>query len=291
MGINHYIGEIKKGLRAPVYLLYGESHFLLKEAVFLTSGIIPEEKRDFSLNIFDMEEGDRPSIDDIVDILNTMPFFDGKRYVIIENIQSMKKKEIQALTDYISNPSPYSVLVMLHRGKLKDDLKGLFQKVRSIPVDIRVHDIPSWIREKARQKGIDLTDGAVDYLIGITGQDIGLISSEIEKISILGKRQVDANDISAISKDEGDYDVFDLIEAIKRRDRPNAFRILKRILDSTESYNILGALNWYFGRLKEDNKSIDPDRIFHLLHEADSALKLSGGRYPLEYLLIRLLQP
>lgn len=289
MGLNHYIAEIKKGLKAPAYLLYGESHFLLKEALFMTSRIVPKDRREFCLDVIDMEESDRPSIDSIIDILNTMPFLSEKRYVVIENAQSMKKGEISTIIGYISNPSPYSVLVILHRGKLKDEFKELSERVKSISIDIRPQDIQPWVKEKARQKGIELTNGAVDYLIGITGQDIGLISSEIEKITLLGKGYIDASDISNIMKDEGNHDVFELIEAIKRNDKEMVFRILGSLLDSVEPQSILGALNWHFSRLKGEDRSLE--RVFNLLHEADSALKASGGKYPLEYLFIRLLQP
>lgn len=288
MGLNHYIAEIRRGLSAPVYILYGESHFLLKEALFMTSDIIPKDNRDFCLDIIDMEETDRPSIDNIRDILNTMPFLGGKRFVIVENAQLMKKREISLIGEYISNPSPYSVLLLLHLGNLKDDFKGLLsQRIKSISVDIRLQDIPSWIKEKARQKDIRLTDGAVDYLIGITGQDIGLISSELEKIALLGKSEVDAADISSIVRNEGDYDVFDLIEAVKKDDKKRVFMVLERLFDTTEPFSILGALNWHFSRVKEE----DIGKVFNLLHEADLALKASGGKYPLEYLFIRLLQP
>lgn len=290
MSLNHYLAEIKKGLRSPVYILHGDSHFLLKEAIFNTYSIIPEGNREFALEIFDMEDGDSPPMDNIVDILNTMPFTGGRRFVFIENAQSIKKKELKVISDYVSNPSPYSVLIMLYLGK-KIDLNMQSQKVKIISVDIRPQDMPSWIKEKGLQKGIDLTDGAIDYLMGITGQDIGLISSELEKIALLGKRQIDSMDISSIIKSEGDYDAFDLIEAMKRNDREGVFRILKKLVDSTEPYSILGALNWYFSRSKEEDKIEDLDRVYSLLYEADSAIKVSGGRYPLEYLFIRLLRP
>lgn len=290
MSLNHYLAEIKKGLRSPVYILHGDSHFLLKEAIFNTYSIIPEGNREFALEIFDMEDGDSPPMDNIVDILNTMPFTGGRRFVFIENAQSIKKKELKVISDYVSNPSPYSVLIMLYLGK-KIDLNMQSQKVKIISVDIRPQDMPSWIKEKGLKKGIDLTDGAIDYLMGITGQDIGLISSELEKIALLGKRQIDSMDISSIIKSEGDYDAFDLIEAMKRNDREGVFRILKKLVDSTEPYSILGALNWYFSRSKEEDKIEDLDRVYSLLYEADSAIKVSGGRYPLEYLFIRLLRP
>ncbi len=290
MSINHYLAEIKKGLRSPVYILHGDSHFLLKEAIFNTYSIVPEGNHEFALEIFDMEDGDSPPMDNIVDILNTMPFTGGRRFVFIENAQSIKKKELKVISDYVLNPSPYSVLIMLYLGK-KIDLNMQSQKVKIISVDIRPQDMPSWIKEKGLQKGIDLTDGAIDYLIGITGQDIGLISSELEKIALLDKRRIDSMDISSIIKSEGDYDAFDLIEAMKRNDREGVFRILKKLVDSTEPYSILGALNWYFSHSKEEDKIEDLDRVYSLLYEADSAIKVSGGRYPLEYLFIRLLRP
>ncbi len=292
MSLNHYIAEIKKGLKYPVYLLYGESHFLLKESLFMTSDIVPKDRRDFCLDIYDMGDSDKPSIDNIVDILNTMPFLGDRRFVIIENSHLMKKGDISLISEYISNPSPYSVLIMLYLGKLKDEFKGLSEgmvnNVKTISVDIMYRDIKPWIREKARGMGINLTDGAVDYLTVITGEDAGLISSELEKIALLGKDKVDVTDLTGIMRDQSDYDVFDLIEAIRKKDKSRALIILRSLLQSDEPFQILGALNWYFGQLKEDDEELK--RVFTLLHETDLGVKSSGGKYPLEYLFIRLLQ-
>ncbi|HXX56487.1 MAG TPA: DNA polymerase III subunit delta [Thermodesulfovibrionales bacterium] len=293
MSIRHFIQEIEKGLRAPVYFLYSEESYLLKEASFMVSGAIPEAERSFGLSVYDLDGIDeRPSLDQVIDSVNTLPFMGGRRTVILENVQELGKKEMEGLERYIADPAPSSVLVLLHRGKPKAQFTGLTKKVKAIPLDMREQDIPSWIRERARQKGLVLTDEALDYLIGLIGPDVGLISSELEKFILIGKNPINKDDIVDIVSGGNDYSVFDLVDAVKDRDAGRVFRIAKALQESADSYSLLGAINWHYSRLSQRDKGKRGyyDRVFGLLHEADLRIKTSGGTFPMEYLLIRLLR-
>ena len=94
MSIKHFIQEIEKGLRAPVYFLYSDDPYLLKEASLMAVGTVPESERGFGLTVFDLGGVDeKPSFDQIADVLNTMPFMGGRKTVIIENVQELSKKD------------------------------------------------------------------------------------------------------------------------------------------------------------------------------------------------------
>lgn len=293
MSIKHFIQEVEKGLKSPVYLLYGEDIFLLKEAFLMCAHTIPEADRSLSLNVFDLEDKEMSApAEEMLDVLNTLPFMGNRRVVIIENIQVLLKRDAELLQGYIANPSPYALLILLHKGILKGQFKDLEKKTKTIPLDIRQQDIPLWIKEKTRQKGFDITNKAVEHLIGILGPDIGLISSEIEKFTLLEKKQVDVNDIIGLVRGNSDYDVFDLVNALKKRDKERVFRISKILMETNEAQSLLGAINWHYGRMAshESGNRAYYDRVFNLLNEADIRIKTSGGVFPVEYLLIRLLQ-
>lgn len=293
MSISHFINEFNKGLQSPVFLLYAEDPFLLKEAYFMVSASVPESGREFCFDAFDLKYSDEPlTFEQMLDILNTMPFGAGRRTVIIENIQEALKKDLPALDRYVSSPSDCSLLIMLHKGEPKAHFRDMFKKVRAISLDIRPQDIPVWVKEKAKKKGFAISDSAIDYLIGVIGPDAGLISSELEKFSLLGKERIETKDIAGLIRGNSDYDAFDLVNALKARDAGKVFKIAKIIQEFQESYSLLGAINWHYTRMyqKERGRADYYTKVFELLNEADYRIKSSGGAFPMEYLLIRLLQ-
>lgn len=293
MSIKHFILETGKGLTLPAYFLYAEDAYLLKEAGLMAAGLVPQAERDFSFDVFDMDGIDEiPPFAQILDVVKTVPFMAERRVVLLENVQELAKKEMPALMSYLENPSPYSLLILLHRGNPKTYWKELMKKVKTIPLDMRPQDIPLWIKEKARQKGLDITHNAIEYLIGILGPDVGLLSSELEKLALIGKGHIDIQDIKNIVRGSGDYDVFDLVNALRDKESDKVFRIARVLQTTQESYGLLGAINWHYSRMatREQGRKYYYARVFKLLNEADIRIKTSGGTFPLEYLLIRLLQ-
>lgn len=106
------------------------------------------------------------------------------------------------------------------------------------------------------------------YLIDITGGQPGIISSEIEKISLLSdKSHLGLFDIKDILTELGEFTAFDLIDAIKKKDRERAFKILDK-LQNTEPDMILGALNWYYS-----NKKDSDEKVYSLLYRTNLSLR------------------
>ncbi|MCL5021852.1 MAG: DNA polymerase III subunit delta [Nitrospirae bacterium] len=292
MSIRHFIQELEKGLRAPVYFLYADDPYLLKEASLIGERTVPEGERDFSVTVFDLDGIDKvPPFAQIVDVINTVPFM-GRRTVIIENIQELSRKDMGPLENYLSDPSPYALLILLHMGSPKAQFKDVIKKAKSVSLDIRPQELPLWIKEKARQKGFELTQDAVEYLLGITGADVGLLSAELEKFSFIGKSRLDTGDIRGVVKGNSDFDAFDLVNALRERNPEKVFKVARALQETQESYSLLGALNWHYSRLFSKERRGDERyrRVFELLSEADAGIKTSGGTFPLEYLLVKLLR-
>ncbi len=293
MSIEHFIREMEKGLRSPAYFLYADDPYVLKEASMAAARKVPGHERDFSFHVFDLGGVEEtPPLEQIVDVLNTAPFIGEKRMVVIENVQGLPKKGMKPLENYIENPSSSTVLVLLHKGAPKAQFREVMKKVKAISLDIRPQDLSLWVREKARQKGVEMTDEAVEYLLGMAGPDVGIISAELEKFSLIGKSRVEARDIMGIVRGGIDCDVFDLVDALRKGDADMVFRVARSLQETQEPYGLLGAINWHYSRMyaKDTARTAHYDRVFELLNEADLRIKTSGGTFPLEYLLVRLLR-
>lgn len=281
MSIRVFFEEIKKGLKSPVYLLCSDEAYLLKEALGSLRDAIPEGERDFTFHVFDAEQ---IAIEQVVDILYTVPLVGGKKTVAVEGSQKLKEKDINVIVRYMEKPSPESVLVLLNEGDLKKSHKEALKRARPIRLTVREVDIPLWIKEKA--KGVRLTGAAIDYLVGITGADLGLLASEVEKLALSGKKEMDEADVAECVRANGDFSVFDLADALSKKDAPRVFGIYRAIAGTVEPQSLLGALNWHYEKRGRDKRH---SRVITLLNEADIMIK-TGREFPLEYLLVRLLQ-
>ena len=297
MSIKTFLQEIDKGLTSPAYLLYADNEYPIEEALSAVKRTIPEAEMAFNFNVFDMDSADSiPTAGEITDTLNTVSFFSSRRYVVVRNLQKISAKEFKKFQSYIANPSPNSVFLMSYTGTLKKEMKESTKGLKTICLDIRENDLPVWIKGKIRQKGITIKDDAVGYLIGVVGNDIGLLSSEVEKLASFGNETITISGIKEIVEGSRDYSVFDLTNALREKNIEKVFRIYRTLSETTEPYNLLGAINWHYSKMSmQATPSCSGQRkvfsrAFELLNNADIQIKTSGGAYPMEHLLIRLLQ-
>jgi DNA polymerase III delta subunit len=297
MSFQTFLNEIEKGLPSLGYLFHASDTFLNREAISAVKKLIPEEEREFNFHIFDFsrETDEKTAFEQIFDVADTVPFFGKRKFVVfLGNLQGLSKKDLKRLDSYISNPAPYSVLVIFHEGVLKKEMRERFKCLKIISLDIREAEIPSWIRHRAKLKGLEISDDVADYLLGLKGPDLGLLSAEIEKISLLGKQKVSVDDISEIIEGGGFYTPFDLVQAIEGKNTEKVFRIYKALRETTENYSLIGILNWLYGRkLPARNRQKGNEyllKVFEALNTADIDIKSSGRNFPMEYLLVRLLR-
>ncbi|MBF0557984.1 MAG: DNA polymerase III subunit delta [Nitrospirae bacterium] len=290
MSIKQFQTELSKGMPSPVYLLYSSDDFLLYEALASLKGPY-SDAAGFNFEVFDVKSSDDViPVEQIVDILNTMPFLSSRKVVVIHNVQKLAKKDVQKLEAYVQNPADTALLVMLYSGTApKLFAAAASGGMKTIALTVQERELPQWIKEKARQKKVSLTDNAVEYLIAVTGTDLGLLSAEIEKLAcFINDRVIDVDDLRSIVYSGAEYSAFDLIDALKRKDAGEVFRIFESVAKNQEPQMLLGALNYHYGRQLSGPQKGAAGTI-RLLHEADIAIK-SSHRYVIEELLVKLLK-
>jgi len=301
--------EIKNCLPKPIYLIWSDEKLLLEEALSkAVEVLIGSHLRDFNYNVF--YPGANPS--EILDTAVTLPVLARRRLVVLKDFHQFPNAHIKAMTPYFMKPCESTCVLILSQKepKMAVDLPVFHLRIKE-------HDIPAWVRQRAYERGIRITDSAVDYLVEFVGHDTGLLQAEIEKLALSGLKSIDDKDIAPFIGMVRDYTAFNLIDSIMGGDKARAFRILKTLLEgrSSDVTLILGAVSWHYrqfyalweGRGKRPPKmreatyrrllrylpSYTEDdfyRIFQSLHEADIGIKTSGRpELILEMLLIKLL--
>lgn len=288
MSLKQFQQELSKGLPHPVYLFYSAEDFLLYEVLTALKELHGDADA-FGVTVFDLKSPDDGApMEQIVDTLNTLPFLSKRKTVVLRNVQKLTKNALKKLQGYLADPSPTTLLVMLFEGaspKLFD--ADSLKKVKAIGLTVQEKEIPLWITMQAKRKGVTLTGRAVEYMISATGTDLGMLSAEIEKLSNLGTtRAVDVDDLKGTIYSGADYNAFDLLDALRRGDAREVFRIFESMAKNQDPQMLLGALNYHYSRQASGHS---PAKIFSLLHEADAALKTSH-KYVMEELLVKLLR-
>ncbi|GAB5046261.1 DNA polymerase III subunit delta [Thermodesulfovibrio sp. TK110] len=288
--IEKFEQEIKKGFLKYLYFCYAQEQFFLFEAGRLI-------RKNFDL--ISIETYDSPEEVD-TNSFASASLFAPKRILLVYNFEKIKKTEKRMeWLQKIKAQSNVSVnLFVLCNASYRDiseevnfikkSAEGGINKERFNAAvynfDIHERDLPVWITYKASQFGIYLKPDAVYYLIDITGGQPGLISSEIEKISLLSdKSNIGLFDIKDILTELGEFTAFDLVDAIKKRDRQRAFKLLDK-LQNIELDMILGALNWYY-----TNKTDADEKVYSLLYRTNLSLRQARS-LSLEMLVYELMK-
>lgn len=294
MSFRTFLAELNKGLQLPIYLLISKDFFFHREALRMIKNSMPADERDFNLHVFDtvLNQEDVFSFDKIIDLVNTGSFFGKRRYTVYSgNVQRLSKTDFDKIVNYAENPFEGSTFIILNYGDVKKNLLDKLKNVEIITLDMKESEIPLWIKDMAKLKGFELSDEAIDYLMGFTGNDPGLIFSEIEKIAFLGKKKIGIKDISDIITGGEVYNNFDLVGALINKKTIEVFKIYNSIKDVTDSYSLIGSLNWQYCRVFKNNENKElAHKIFETLHLTDIDIKSSGREFPIEYLLYKLIK-
>lgn len=291
MAFTRFLKELASGFPFSSYLLHSGDYYLLYEAFTRIKDAHGGDA--FNIDVFDGDSPDsRPSMDVIIDTLNTLPFAAPRRTVVIRNLQKYPKNECRKMEAYVNRPSDTSLCIMLYEGKLAksfDDLKA--PKVRRIPLAVSDHEIIPFIIDKGKKTGIEVDSKTAEHLISLVGSELGALCSEIDKLAALGKSALTREEIRTVVYSDIEYTAFDLANALGRGDAHTAFTILESLTKSAEPHMVLGALNWHYKnawtRGGKNQESLS--QIFSLLHSADVSLKTSRQAV-LEDLLWKILQ-
>jgi DNA polymerase III delta subunit len=109
-------------------------------------------------------------------------------------------------------------------------------------------DVPGWISARARVHGIKLDSEATATLASAAGSDTERIEQEIKKLgAYAGNATVTAGDVRTLVSGAIEADVFELTQAVVRRDARTAVATLERLLaEGNAVQQILALLLWQF---------------------------------------------
>ncbi len=248
--MNHteFFKALKQNEIAPVYLFTGEEGYVLKSALKqLENAVVPDDMKDVNLTILPSDaDGFR-----IAEAAETFPFFSEKRMVVVEEsgIVSSKNKadNEDRLFEYLKNPLPSTVLVITAStpDKRKKGYKVLSQHTVVEFNALSDTELMGWIEKILRSFNLTIERSALLFLLEYADARPEALICELEKLASYKKTGVvDKNDILQIITPSSDYNIFNLTDALLRKDKKTALSLLSYMLTQREEpIYLLGAIS------------------------------------------------
>ncbi|MCH1625000.1 DNA polymerase III subunit delta [Fredinandcohnia quinoae] len=239
--------KLKKKDFSAIYLLYGTESFLLNETKdLLVSNALLEEEKDFNLSVFDLEE---TPLEVAMEDAETLPFMGDKRIVILQNpyfLTAEKGKEkvehyIPKLEEYIKQPAPFTILVLIAPYEKLDERKKIVKQLKANAEVLASNalsekEISQWIKERVTSFDVMISDHAISELIQVAGTNLMIITKEIDKMCLYvgSKGNITEETVQLLVSRSLEQNIFALIDKVVNRKLNEALRIFYDLLQNNE---------------------------------------------------------
>jgi DNA polymerase-3 subunit delta len=267
-----FLAEIASPAMRPGYVLAGDEAFLYQRCrTGVLATLAPADQRDFCLH--DLDLGDN-SIFEVLDRAQTPSLMAPFQVFFVRNLKTLygrgsKKEEFAAIDAYFRRPNPQAIVLFvadhlsiptdLRRMELQD--KERFERIRETLGDwcgivelarVEEGDAVRWLAEAATERAVTIDPEAARELVDALGADMMLIASEFEKLALYAQGKllllrpmpglgssipqpnITLGDVETMVLAAKQRSLYELTDAISRRDRPQALALLHGLLNASD---------------------------------------------------------
>lgn len=254
--------QLIKGEIAPVYLLFGEEKYLRDAAAkFISDKALNDSSlREFNETVFSLADS---KIEYALSAAEQMPMISSRRVVRITEVvvsatgkkDSLKEEDEAVLQRYLSRPAESSVVIFVadEIDKRRKISKILLENCVAVEFGtLSEADLMTWARGELKKQNADIEDRALRYLIGLVGNNVQKITTEIEKLAVaaLPGALITYELVEQLVPNSRELSNFELTDYLLTKNRTRALQVLHKILDDgAEPLMLLGLIASNFHRL------------------------------------------
>ncbi|MEA3408527.1 MAG: DNA polymerase III subunit delta [Chloroflexota bacterium] len=229
------------------YILHGEEEFVRSEQVAeFKARVAQGGMGDLNISTF----SDDVTFQGLADACNTVPFFGDRRLIIVEDLlQHFDSVKLTAdskdgnaayarkLLDYLPHLPSTTRLFFIENKKLDRNnpiLKGAAELENSYVREFSEPEgraLQDWVRQRARDKGVDITGRGAALLASFVDQDLRRIDNELQKLAgfVNYERAITAEDVGKMVGASYEANIFKLVDALGMRQGKRALEHLHRL--------------------------------------------------------------
>ncbi len=236
------------------YVLHGTDEFTRRAAVqAMRAQMGDPSMAELNTTVLD---GKQASASDVLASARSMPFLSDKRLVIVEGMLTWLnrkgagksgKADLDQLAEGLATLPDWARVVFVEPDTLSDK-HPILKLAKTEPGGYHKNFDPPrnpvrWIMNQARDEyGAEIEPQAAAALAAVIGQDLRAADSEIAKLAVYvnGERPINEADVALLTPYVAEADVFQMVDALGRRDGATASRLLHRLLDQDDPLRLFG---------------------------------------------------
>ena len=216
----------------PCYLVQGEDILLYDEALKLIKNACNLSFEEFNLQKFD---DDTFSADFVLDALETLPFASEKKVVLLKNITKFSEDFKKKLVAYLKSPLSSTCLAIFDFANKFDFL--ISEKISAKRLD--EESLKNIVEEELSKSHKAIKKEALSLLLSYCCDYYSLIKNELEKLTNAPNDVITEKDIENMVTKETEYSVFELTEALSKKDANRAVELLSLMDKDTKTFNLI----------------------------------------------------
>ena len=232
--MDELLADLLAGRFDPVYVLHSEHPILIERVLgALRDATVPPAARGFN---YDVVEG-KPTGARIVALAQTLPMMAQRRLIYVRDLSAMPADEAEPLLAYLAKPNPSTVVAAV-ASKIDKRIKlyGQLAKKGYLHVLEAPRQLAPWLRNEAKQQGVQLEPAAISRLVDAVGDDLSRLALTVEQLGLYaGRRPVTSDDVDELVADTRERTVFELTDSIGAADLPRSLAAVAALCDQRES--------------------------------------------------------
>lgn len=241
--VRKILSDAKAKKFSPVYFLQGEEpYFIDTISDYIEANALSEADKGFNQVVV---YGKDASMATILTHARRFPMMAQFQVVIVKEAQEIQdlNKELGAklLLDYLKQPVPSTVLVFCHKHKALDKRRELGKNIEKLATSLtskKLYDnqLPDFMSEYAKERGIAIDDQAVRALCEFVGNDLSRLTNEMDKLTISLKpgETITAERVMQQVGVSKEYNIFELQKAILQRNSLTVAKIVNYFEGNTK---------------------------------------------------------
>lgn len=268
--------DIKNKTFKNMYLLYGEEAFLRNYYKKLLRDALVDPEDNLNFSYF---EGTNTDVNQVTDLVNTMPFMSDHRVILCENTGWMLKDSetasdnLKVLLEALRTIGEDIVFIICEEKA--DKRSALYKLIASEGVAEEFaketdETLSRWAAGYCNAAGKKMTSATAMYFITEAGNDMTLLSLELEKLIAwcLDRDEITIKDIDEVCTHQVNGKIFDMITAISQHRQKEALKLYYDLLTLRESgFHILSLLVRQYNNMLEVKDGLNRNYSFKQIAE------------------------
>ena len=236
------------------YLIHGDDHGRIAERRANLRSMAEAESGANGVELF---EGDAATPEAVAAALNAMTFALGRRFIVVDGVESWKERELEPLAAAMAAIAPDTTVAFFAREESRKKApNGLHEAVRkaggniSAEQSVKPWELPKWVIGQARELGLQLEPDAARALISSVGDRQQRLLRELEKLALWAGpgAQLGPAEVEEIAAPSAERRTWTLADALVAGDTQAATRVYLTLRAQGE--RVPGLLYWMAQRVR-----------------------------------------